>query len=166
MKMDYGHIDDSVKTFELIPAGEYKAEIIGVDEKYTKSSGLPLWNIKAKIIEGDYEDRLFWDMWTFGPDMKDSSQDKLRIRTKLNFKALGYDMSKPVDIDAEDIIGKKALVTLKQSSYKKDGEVIPKNQVPFDGWKRLEGAEDIVSKKVGVKAEPDVEDISMEDVPF
>ncbi|MFA5349117.1 MAG: DUF669 domain-containing protein [Candidatus Paceibacterota bacterium] len=170
MRFDVGHVDDSKKQFELIPSGEYLSEILEVKMMYTKDKGLPMWNLKCRIADGDYEGRYFWDMWVFANDPKDTSQDLMRVRTKLNFKALGYDMSKPQDIEPDDLVGKKAMVTLKQSSYKKDGEKIEKNQVAFDGWKRLEGDVAVTATaekgKTNSSSEPEVEDINPEDVPF
>jgi hypothetical protein len=45
--------------FEIMPAGEYVAQITQTEIKPTQKGGL-MWNVTWQIIEGDYANRLVW----------------------------------------------------------------------------------------------------------
>lgn len=48
-------------SFDVLPAGEYKAEIVGSEMKPTSAGTGEYLNLTFKIVAGNFEGRLFWD---------------------------------------------------------------------------------------------------------
>jgi hypothetical protein len=58
---------DAAGQSQLIPEGTYKARIDKVEERKSKSSGEPYWNLELTIIDPlDFEGRKLWDVLMLG----------------------------------------------------------------------------------------------------
>lgn len=159
MKYNYADVKEDTG-FDLIPVGEYKAEVSKCVLSYTAQTGNEMWRPQLKIIENkEYDGRLVFDNWVF------SDNPKAQARMKMIFKALGYDVTKPFEAEPEDQIGKKVMIQVKQGFYMKNGEKIDKNEIPFDGYSALTGASP-AAPTINKVEEPNVEEIDIEEVPF
>lgn len=107
-----------------VPAGEYLAQCISVDDTKTTREGEARWNLEFKIVQGEFTGKHFWDNLFF--------TERARGRVKL----AGTRMGVPKDLDREllpaDLISKLVYVTLEVEDYKG----VPQNKVPFAGYRQ------------------------------
>jgi len=137
-------IIEDVNEFSPIPAGDYPFKVVDVKVKSTKA-GDPMWNLELELIDNQYSGRKVWDNITF-------NLDGLK-RVKLVCSRLGLKTEGKIDLKPEMLIGQKGVVTLVKTSYiDPEGHEKPKNEIPFAGYKSLDG-ELINSNDVNISEE-------------
>jgi hypothetical protein len=92
-----------VKSLDPIPDGSYSAEIVYAEEG-TSKAGNPKIDLRWKVIDGEFEGRLVFDVLTFTP--------AALFRVKNTLKALGWEDSFSGEVAAEDLIGRQATIVV------------------------------------------------------
>jgi len=101
-----------IKAPELVPAGNYLAEIVGSEETTAQSSGNTMFKLRFQIIcdaEGgdEHENRVIFDNLVFAYD---SRSDLPLRRIKECLVACGWPEDFDEDIEAEELIGKTLMI--------------------------------------------------------
>lgn len=136
MKMDYRNVKNE---YALIPNGWQSVVVEDVQIDATKNNH-EVWKLTLSITsDNDYYNRKIWDNIIF--------KDTLQSRNKEIFRALGYDVdNQEIDVEPNDLLGKKVDVLLFQEKYEKDGKEKTINKVEFfDGYRPTgsDGGDDI-----------------------
>lgn len=106
---------------EVLPAGQYIAEVAAAEEKVT-SNGKSYMNLRFRVIDGDCEGRQFFEkLFTSGNAVP---------RFKLACIALGVALKGGMELHAGVFVGRKAVVTLKVETYLGKDQ----NKISYDGW--------------------------------
>lgn len=128
-QLDLTGVPDS--SFETIPAGGYLLQIVKVDVSFETGTNVEKWKIKLQVIDDEHKGAILWDNWKF--------VDKGLNRIKYNFKQLGYDVTKPLNIDHEDLLGKVLYcsVSLEKDTRDPLGEKM-QNRLPWDSYRPLD----------------------------
>jgi hypothetical protein len=92
-----------IPSLEPVPAGTYLATIIQADEGESQA-GNPKVDLRWKIIGSEFDGRLVFDHLSFAPTAL--------WRTKLFLQAVGYGNGFAGTIEAEDLVGKVANITV------------------------------------------------------
>jgi hypothetical protein len=100
--------------FTLMPIGTYNATIFALEQRVSNKSGQPYVNITIAIQDAPYNNRRVFSMASLQPHAL------FRMRELLG--ALGYDVSKAVEFEYPDLLGRALRVTLKHRA-KPDGEM-------------------------------------------
>ena len=132
------HIELSPDSGELrdyvtVPAGTYVCTVAEANVGTTRS-GDPRWGLRLVVAEGEFVGRqAAWDGIVF------SERGKPRVR--LILRAFGLPHTGRVDIEPQDLVGRRALVQVgpKEWHDERTGTTIRRNEVPFDGYAPLPG---------------------------
>lgn len=110
-----------LKGFEPVPAGSYPCKVFEASMGETSGqgklpAGTPKLMLTFVVTEGDYATRRFWGNYTIPPaDYEKAPQLKGMLVRALT--ALGYDEKKltsgKFNLDADDIVGRECVVTVK-----------------------------------------------------
>jgi hypothetical protein len=141
---------DEIADFTSVPAGTYVCQVAEVRPGTTRA-GDERWALRLVVTEGEYTGRsAAWDGLVF------SSRGRARVRRVL--AALGLPTRGKITIEPSDLEGRRALVEVRSSEYTHpSGDVIRRNEVPYDGYRALTGG--------STDDDADDEDAAM-DVPF
>lgn len=133
-----------------VPAGTYLCSIAEVRERETRA-GDPLWGLRLVVAEGEYAGRTAaWDNLAFSP--------RGLNRVKLVFSALDLPSNGEVEIGPDDLVTRQALVEVRAAEYfAADGSAIRRNEVPYEGYRRLEE---------GARPAPTAKATASEELPF
>lgn len=127
-EVDFTGVPDAEEgSFEPMPAGKYHARVESVQTRYDKA-GSEYFNVKFKIIEGEFEGRFFWD----GIFFTKNSLGRLKLVASrlLGIKPLGK-----ILITADMFTDKTCWLELIQEDYMdKNNKPKRKNTVPFGGY--------------------------------
>jgi hypothetical protein len=127
MQVDFSEIED-VESFVSIPEGSYVCRIAEVRPSATRD-GSPRWGVRLEVAEGDYAGRTAgWDGWIWSP--------RGLPRVKRILQCLGYDVSGTLDVDPEDVQGRRirAQFLPEQREDPDTGRVIARLRVPYMGY--------------------------------
>jgi hypothetical protein len=113
------------KGYPPIPEGPYRSKIVEVKTNCTSSKGNEQWKIRWEISEGTYRGRLLFDDFTF-------SEGGLK-KVKLVCDRIGIDVTGEVELTADMLLGKEAIVTTFHEPY--DGQI--RNKIGFDGYESV-----------------------------
>src|SRR6185369_7391461 len=93
----------------------------------TTRSGDERWGLKLVVAEGQHVGRqATWDSIVFS--------NRGRARARLVFLAFGLPTKGRVQVQPDDLVGRTALVEVRPVEYPNPtGEVIRRNEVPYDG---------------------------------
>lgn len=137
MEIDFDDVEN-LPDYVTVPAGTYLCKVAEVRPGVTRS-GDERWGLRLVVAEGEYTGRLAaWDGITFSA--------KGRARARRVLAALGLPHEGRVEIQPEDVAGRSALVTIRPSEYPdpNTGDVVRRNEVPYDGYRRVPDDEDKV----------------------
>jgi hypothetical protein len=117
--------------YQSIPPGTY---VCRVDDVRTGSArdGSERWSLKWVVDRGSFAGRFAaWDNLTFN--------ERAGRRVKLVLGRLGIPSTGKVRIDSQELVGRKAVVTLVAGEWTNEetGERVLRNQVPWDGYREL-----------------------------
>ena len=102
MRMDFTNVEDV--SYVSVPEGTYLCQLEDLRERSTRD-GSPRWSFRLVVKEGEYAGRTAaWDnvSWT----------ERGMGRAKHVLSKLGFDVSGVVEIDAEELVGKRAHVRI------------------------------------------------------
>lgn len=127
--LPFSKIDD-VENFSVLPNGTYNCYLDSVKEKFT-NSGNEMWNLKFKVLDGDYEGSTIFDNLVFS--------EAAYPRAKLICSRLGLDTDNDVELTQDMIVGRKVRITVETGEYQdKNGDWKKKNTVTFAGYEKYE----------------------------
>lgn len=131
MNIDFSCIED-VESFLSIPEGFYVCRIAEVREGLTRE-GSPRWGLRLEVVEGDFAGRTAgWDglVW--------SERGLPRVKSILGH--LGFDVSGPVELDPNDLVGRRIGAQF-ESEEREDaatGKRVVRLRVPYMGFSPAE----------------------------
>ena len=129
MHCDFSKIDDT-HSFVSVPEGTYPCKIAEVRERVARD-GSAQWSFRLEVLEGEYAGRTAaWDSITWS--------EKGLSRVKLVLGALGFDTSGPLELEAVDLSGRCARVSLSIENHEDPvtGVRTLRPRVPFTGYAR------------------------------
>lgn len=92
-----------VQGLEPIPQGLYPCSIVFAEAGMSQSEN-PKIDLRWKVEEGEYADRMIFDTLSFHP--------KALFRTKAVLQALGWAKDFAGDVDVEDLLGASATLSV------------------------------------------------------
>lgn len=104
----YGLAEAKANDFEVLPAGEYHAVIMEMEEKPTKDGSGARLNVKLQIASGKHQNRTVFD----GINVKNKSEAAQRIG-RGQLKALCIAAGNENPRSSQELIGKAVMVKLK-----------------------------------------------------
>jgi len=116
-----------VRELQAVPPGTYLCEIQDVRPGKTKA-GDKRWGMKFVVVQGGEKGRLAaWDGLVFS--------QRAMERTRMVLAALGLPCSGRVQLRAEDLLGKRAWVTVEAEDWldPKTKQIMRRNSVPYAG---------------------------------
>lgn len=127
-EVDFTGVPDAEDgNFEPMPPGKYHAQVESVESKNDKN-GNEYFNVKFKIIEGEFEGRFVWD----GVFFSEKSLGRLKL---IASRLLGIKPLDKIMITTEMFKDKTCWLELIQEDYTdKSGKTKRKNSVPFGGY--------------------------------
>lgn len=117
-----------VDDFVVVEDGVHRVRIAEV-RRSTSPQGDESWMLRLELVTGPLAGRTAVTDWlNFGARGLD------RVRRVLG--ALGYDLSQPLDVDAEELVGREALVELatRETISPDHGRMQRRSRVVYDGW--------------------------------
>ncbi len=132
MNLDF-ETTKKVSDFVSVPAGTYLCRV-GQVRPGTTRNGDERWSISLVIAEGQFAGKqAAWDNLVFSP--------RGLARVRLVFEAFGLPSSGRVDVMPSDLEGCTAFVEVRPAEYAAaGGPVIRRNEVPYAGYRAVEGA--------------------------
>lgn len=104
----YGLAEAKANDFETLPAGEYHAVIVDMDEKPTKDGTGKRLNVKLQIASGKYQNRTIFD----GLNIQNRSEVAQKIGIgQLKSLCIAAGVENPKS--SQELIGKSLIVKLK-----------------------------------------------------
>jgi hypothetical protein len=124
---------DPVADFVTVPAGTYRCRIDDVRTGTTRG-GDERWSLRLTVVDGPFAGRMAaWDAVVFST--------RGRMRARLVLAAMGLPAAGRVTVEPKDLLGRTAMVEVRPAEYlAPDGARVLRNEVPFDGWRRLDAA--------------------------
>lgn len=153
MEIDFDAAD-RVSDFVTVPAGSYVCRVAEVRTGLTRA-GDERWSLRLVVAEGQHVGKqAAWDSLVFSA--------RGRARARIVFAALGLPSVGKVVVAPADLEDRQALVQIRPAEYSApSGETIRRNEVPYDGYRALDG------DGVGRAAAPDAStDGDGMEVPF
>lgn len=132
MQIDLGEngTDNSTLDYTSIPAGVYLVQVAEVRSGFTRG-GDERWGLRLVVAEGEFTGRLAaWDGLVFNA--------KCQARLRHVFSAMGLPARGTVDVEPNDLVGRRVFVEIRPSEYTPPGgETIRRNEVPYSGYRAL-----------------------------
>lgn len=127
MDIDFDGVGD-VTDYVTVPPGSYVCRIGEVRLGSTRAGDVR-WGLQLVVAQGEHEGRqATWDSIVFS--------NRGRARARLVFLAFGLPSKGRVQVEPDDLVGKRALVEVRPVEYPNPtGEVIRRNEVPYDGYR-------------------------------
>ena len=127
MQCDFSQVDN-VDVYQSIPEGSYVCRIAEVRPGLTRE-GSPRWGLRLEVVEGDYAGR------TAGWDNLSWSERGLP-RVKGVLERLGYDVSGPLEIAPDDLVGRRVRAQFQVEEHEDPttGRRVMRLSVPFMGY--------------------------------
>lgn len=132
MRLDFTKVED-VEDLRSVPEGEYACKVAEVRVSQSPA-GHTRWGIRWEVTQGPFVGRTAcWDSlhWT----------ERGLPRAKFVLKILGFDVSGSLDVEANHLEGRAALVQC--ASEERDDPITGSrrvvNRVPFTGYKPFQG---------------------------
>lgn len=136
MKFDFRGVED-VQSYVYVPPGAYVCRVAEVRPGMARD-GSVRWSLRMEVAEGDQLGRTAaWDSLTWS--------DRGVARVKLVLKALGMPTHGVVEIEPQDLVGRRARVTVQPEEREnaQTGLREVRNRVPYAGFEAVDsGAAD------------------------
>lgn len=114
--------------FVVVEDGEHLLRI-GSAREVTNADGEVAWMLRLEVVDGSMSGRTAVVDWL---NFKPKGMDRV---TRI-LAALGFDTSKPMDLDPSDVVGRCAVLRLvtQESTRPTDGQTVRRSRVTYDGW--------------------------------
>lgn len=132
MKLDFSGVEDA-ESYISIPEGTYLCRVADVREGLTRD-GSARWGIRLEVIEGEYAGRTAaWDALIFS--------ERGMPRVKHVLATLGLDVSVPMDLQPNDLMGLQARAQFLIEEYEDrlTGRRQRRLRVPYSGYESASG---------------------------
>lgn len=125
--------------FVVVGEGEYLMRI-GSIKKNESDAERAAWMLRMELVEGPLAGRTAVTDWL-------NFTDRGLHRVRMILDVLGFDVSRAIDVDSDDLIGRVARlrITTEESTRPEDGRVQRRSRVPYDGWSPGESPEGSVA---------------------
>ncbi|HLQ37171.1 MAG TPA: DUF669 domain-containing protein [Planctomycetota bacterium] len=146
MEIDFDAVDH-VSDFITVPPGTYLCRV-GEVRPGTTRAGDERWSLRLVVAEGQHVGKqAAWDSLVFSV--------RGRARARQVFHALGLPAQGRVTVEPSDLEGRQALVEVRPVEYANpSGEVVRRNEVPYDGFKPVPGAQGSGAQEPAPKPRP------------
>lgn len=144
MHYDFSTVEDQ-DSFNSVPEGQYSCRIAEVRTGQSRD-GSERWRFRLEVVDGDYAGRTAaWDSLTWS--------DRGIFRVKKVLEALGFDVEGEVEIDSQDLMGRRATVVLETEEWEDaiSGRRQIRMSVPYLGYAPC-GDDGLVAQANGVGA--------------
>ncbi|QDV05456.1 hypothetical protein Poly30_09530 [Planctomycetes bacterium Poly30] len=128
-------VGTGVDDYVVVEEGTYPLRVESVRE--TRSpDGEVAWMLRMALVEGERAGRTAVTDW-----LNFTDRGMHRVRSILG--ALGWDVSVPVEVEPEHLIGLVANVRLinQETTHPDTGRIQRRSRVPYDGWSPCPDAE-------------------------
>jgi hypothetical protein len=124
---------DRVVDYCTVPAGAYRCRVAEVRPGTTRA-GDERWSLRLVVADGAHVGKqAAWDSVVFSA--------RGRARARMVLQALGLPASGRVQLEPGDLEGRQAIVEVRPAEYRTpSGDVLRRNEVPYDGWRPVGGA--------------------------
>ena len=121
-------IENGVDDYKVVEDGDHLLRVAEASAGET-ADGSVSWMVRMEIVEGDLAGRTAVLDW-----LNFTSRGLHRARMILT--ALGYDTTKPLDLEPSDLMGKVAVLRLRteETEHPVSGRRIRRSRVAYDGW--------------------------------
>lgn len=136
VKFDFSKVEE-VEDFVSVPDGDYACRVAEVRERKGED-GVDRWSIRLEVDDGPFAGRTAaWDNLNW-------SEKGVR-RVKMILGRLGFPVQGEIDVNPEDLIGRRAIVTIQAQEYQdqQTGRRIVRSQVPYMGYQEVQPAPEI-----------------------
>jgi hypothetical protein len=136
---------DRVSDYVTVPAGTYLCRIAEVRPGSTRA-GDERWSMRLVVAEGQHIGKqAAWDSLVFST--------RGRSRARMVLQALGLPATGKVQLEPAQLEGRTALVEIRPAEYQGPaGEMIRRNEVPYDGYRALPAGEALGREALGREA--------------
>lgn len=141
MRYDFSTVEDQ-DAYNSVPEGQYVCRIAEVRTGLSRD-GSERWRFRLEVVDGDYAGRTAaWDSLTW------SERGIFRVKRVLG--ALGFDVEGEVEVDSEDLTGRRAIVVLETEEWEDaiSGRRQIRMSVPYLGYARI-GEDGLVAQANG-----------------
>jgi hypothetical protein len=135
MNYDFTNVQET-QNFVTVPEGTHVCQVAEVRPGTTKE-GAERWSLRLVVATGDHAGHTAaWDALVWN--------DKCAYRVKRALEALGFDVAGETSIEPQDLVGRRARVTLNTSRFEDPatGRVTERLEVPFLGYAPADGTSD------------------------
>lgn len=141
MNYDFSTVDDR-DAYNSVPEGQYACRIGEVRTGQARD-GSERWRFRLEVVDGDFAGRTAaWDSITWS--------DRGIFRVKKVLFALGFDVEGEVEVDSQDLVGRRASVVLETEEWEDaiSGRRQIRMGVPYLGYAPF-GADGLVAQANG-----------------
>lgn len=136
MHYDFSTVQDN-EFFVSIPEGVHVCRVAEVREGRARDGSVQ-WNLRLEAVDGEHAGRTAaWDSLTWS--------DRGVHRVKLVLEALGYDVRGEVELEPEELVGRRARVQLMLEEREDPlrGRRVVRLRVPYLGYEAAEAGADV-----------------------
>ncbi|MCA9001407.1 MAG: hypothetical protein KDB61_05760 [Planctomycetes bacterium] len=137
MRQNFADIDET-HSLITIPPGRYPCIVVDT-RMHVARDGSPRWGVHWKVLSGILAGKTAaWDNLTW------SERGLPRVKQVLHM--LGFDVSGVVELEPQDLLGRKAMVQVEKEVYEDEltGQRIERLSVPYNGYAPYEEGADRV----------------------
>ena len=119
--------DNGVDDFVVVGEGEYRMRV-GAANVVNGADGRVSWMLRMELVDGDMAGRTaVLDWLNFDP--------RGMRRARFVLEALGFDVSGPLEVDAHELIGRKACVRImtEETQRETDQRTQRRSRITYDG---------------------------------
>lgn len=133
MEIDFDAAD-RISDYVTVPAGTYLVRVAEVRPGLTRA-GDERWSLRLVVAEGQHVGKqAAWDSLVFST--------RGRARARLVLAALGLPAKGKVKVEPADLEGRHAFAVVRPAEYSSPtGELVRRNEVPYDGYRPAPGIE-------------------------
>ena len=132
MRVNFQDVPDDNDNL-TVPVGVYDVKVVSVYPGHTRD-GNERWGLRLEVLDGEFAGKLAaWDglVW--------SERGMPRIKSVL--EVLGFDVQGELEVEPDDLEGRKARVEVVIEEYESATGVLKRGMaVPYGGWAVLDGA--------------------------
>lgn len=132
MEIDFDGAD-RVSDFVTVPEGTYRCIVDEVRPSITRANA-ERWSFSLRVAEGQYAGKLAaWDCLIF--------THRGKARARMFFAAVGLPSTGKVQVEPQDLEGRRVMATLRTVTYETagGGAQVTRNEVPYDGYRAVPG---------------------------